>query len=168
MRYFLILVLALASMGYSREVPDSLLTPDQLAKMNTSTKVEDAKANVAVASAYIGLGHEVGVAVNDAMSAITEQANKFAGTEVGQMVKWIILYKICKSPVIALFSIAATWFVLIIGNLVVYLGYVHKSRDVLFGNDSDNLVRGDVWLIILILSVFIGVISTWVSLYNIT
>ena len=94
MKYVLMLVLALFSASMAVEVPDSLVPADLRAKLDANAKVTDAKANVEVARQYVGLGHEVGVAVNDAMSAITEQANKFASTEVGQMVKWIILIQL--------------------------------------------------------------------------
>jgi len=168
MKYILMLILAFASMGFSRDVPDSLLTADQLTKLNASAKVENAKATVEVAKGYIGLGHEVGVAVNDAMSAITEQANKFANTEVGRMVKWIILYKICKGLALGLLSIVLTWTVIIVGNGAIYFFYVRGNKKEDFGNDKDNLCRGDLWMIITVISIVVGIVTTWITLGSIT
>lgn len=168
MKYVLLMILALFTTSMAVEVPDSLITPDLRTKLNTTAKVEDAKANVEVARQYVGLGHEVGVAVNDAMSAITEQANKFANTEVGQMVKWIILYKICKSLVIGMAAIGMTWFTLIILNIGMYIFYVRNRKTEHFDGDSSNLTRGDLWVIVMIISTVIGLLTTWFTLGGIS
>lgn len=168
MKYVLLMILALFTTSMAVEVPDSLITPDLRTKLNTTAKVEDAKANVEVARQYVGLGHEVGVAVNDAMSAITEQANKFANTEVGQMVKWIILYKICKSLVIGIVSIVLTWFVILLFNAAMYFFYVRGNKDKHIDDNRSSLLRGDLWMTVMIISVSVGIIATWFTLYNIT
>jgi hypothetical protein len=168
MKYVLMLVLALFSASMAVEVPDSLVPADLRAKLDANAKVTDAKANVEVARQYVGLGHEVGVAVNDAMSAITEQANKFANTEVGQMVKWIILYKICKGLVLGGISILLTWMVIIISNAAMYVFYVRGRKDVNYGDDRSNMTRGDLWVTVMLISVVIGIIATWLTLGNIT
>jgi hypothetical protein len=167
MKYFLMLMLAIATAGFAREVPDSLLTAEQMTRLNANAKVADAKANVAVVSTYLGVGHEIGVAVNDAMSAITDQANKFANTDVGRMVKWIIIYKICKGLVLGMLSIIITWIVIIFGNAAVYFFYVRNNKDEKIANNTDNICRGDFWVIVLLISITLGVITTWITLGNI-
>ena len=44
--------------------------------------------------AYIGLGKELGVAVNESLSAVTEQTAKFADTSVGRVTMAIVIYKV--------------------------------------------------------------------------
>ena len=168
MKFVLMLVLSLFTASMAVEVPDSLIPADLRAKLDASAKVTDAKANVEVARQYVGLGHEVGVAVNDAMSAITEQANKFANTEVGQMVKWIILYKICKGLVLGMAAISMTWFVLILLNVGMYIFYVRNRKAEHFDDDRNNLTRGDLWVVVMIISTVIGLATTWFTLGNIS
>lgn len=158
MQYVLMLVLALFSASMAVEVPDSLVPADLRAKLDANAKVTDQ---------YVGLGHEVGVAVNDAMSAITEQANKFASTEVGQMVKWIILYKICKGLVLGGISIALTWLVIILSNAAMYVFYVRGRKDANYGDDRSNMTRGDLWVTVMLISVVLGIVATWLTLGNI-
>ena len=110
------------------------------------------------------------------MSAITDQANRFADTPVGSMVKWIIIYKICKGLVLGLLAIALTWFALLVGNLAVYFLYVRNlpqagdpsGADGRVFNDRDNLTRRDTWLTIMVISPVVGIATTWITLVNIS
>lgn len=178
MKFVLMFVLCMLGYAGAVEVPDSMLTAEQKVKLDAQAKVVNAEANAKVASAYIGLGHEVGVAVNDAMSAITDQANKFAGTEVGRMVKWIIVYKICKGLVLGILSIFLTWLVIVAGNAALYISYVKgyvedekekvAKRSLRFMGDSDNIQRGDLFFVVMVASIVLGVLSTWITLGSIT
>jgi hypothetical protein len=169
MKYVLMLVLALFSASMAVEVPDSLVSADLRAKLDASAKVTNAKANAEVVRQYAGIGHEIGVAVNDAMSAITAQANQFANTEVGQMVKWIILYKILKGLVLGGVSIALTWIVILLMNIAMYIFYVRGKKDEKYGdNFRSDTTRGDLWITVMLLSFAIGIITTWITLACIT
>jgi uncharacterized membrane protein len=68
-------------------VPKSILTPEQL---DEATK-GDLKTNV---HEWAGLGKEVGEAVNQSLSAITEQANTFAKTGVGKLTVILVVWKV--------------------------------------------------------------------------
>lgn len=63
-------------------VPRSTLTKQQQSIVET-------KSNT-----YIGMGHEVGVAVNEALGAVTEQAGKFGETKLGKLTMGIVVWKI--------------------------------------------------------------------------
>src|SRR5271157_4940498 len=71
-------------------VPKSMLTKDQLdaiAQQNMKDKVERY-------GKWVGIGHEVGQAVNESLSAITTQANNFAQTPVGKWTIVVVIYKV--------------------------------------------------------------------------
>jgi len=84
---FAIICIAISSQAKIVTVDDSLLTDNQKTELTV-------KNNVEMVSKYTGLGKEIGVAVNDGLSAITTQANNFANTKVGTWTMWIITYKI--------------------------------------------------------------------------
>ena len=71
-------------------IPKSMLTKDQLdaiAQQNLKDKVERY-------GKWVGIGHEVGQAVNESLSAITTQANNFAQTPVGKWTIVVVIYKV--------------------------------------------------------------------------
>lgn len=155
MRY-LFLILSIFSISFAAEVPDSLLTPQQKA-------VVEAKTTQVVASSYIGIGKEVGLAVRESMSAITEETNKLAGTPVGKVLMFIILYKVLSSLVLsfiaAFFTILITW---IFYTTSVFLGY----RWYVVKEDNSRANR-EIWMLYSICAGFIAIFITLVSLWNI-
>jgi hypothetical protein len=68
-------------------VPKSMLTQDQI---DNATK-GDLKSNV---HEWAGLGKEVGEAVNQSLSAVTDQANTFAKTGVGKLTVLLVVWKV--------------------------------------------------------------------------
>lgn len=78
-------------------VDKSLLTPEQMAKVKAAQTVEQVTQvadQVQQVGKYAGLGKEVGEAVNGSLSAITDNANKFANTKVGTFTMWIVAFKV--------------------------------------------------------------------------
>ena len=71
-------------------VDRSILTADQLRQVQTSQTLDQ----VAQIGQYAGLGKEIGEGVNGALSAITDNANKFANTKVGVYTMWLVAYKV--------------------------------------------------------------------------
>lgn len=49
---------------------------------------------------WVGVGHEVGVAMNEGLSAITTQANNFAQTPVGKWTMFVIVFKVIGEKVV--------------------------------------------------------------------
>jgi hypothetical protein len=87
MKYLFVLLMVVALPLTAQDtstvsVPRSTLTKQQQAIVET-------KSNT-----YIGMGHEVGVAVNEALGAVTEQAGKFGETKVGKLTMGIVVWKI--------------------------------------------------------------------------
>lgn len=79
-------------------VPKSILTKEQagkLAEYNFAKKVE-------TYGKWVGVGHEVGVAVNEGLSAVTTQANSFASTPVGKWTMAVIVFKVVGKDIIGL------------------------------------------------------------------
>ncbi len=71
-------------------VDKSILTPEQLAKIQANNTMDQ----VQQFGQYAGLGKEIGEGVNGALSAITDNANKFANTRVGVYTMWLVAYKV--------------------------------------------------------------------------
>lgn len=64
-------------------VPKSSLTPEQKQSVD--------QANI---KSWVGIGKEVGVALNEGLGAITTQANNFAQTPVGKLTAVLIVFKV--------------------------------------------------------------------------
>lgn len=64
-------------------IPRSALTPQQLKQIE-----------VHEAGAWVGLGKEVGEAINSSLSAVTDNTAKFADTQVGKFTMFIIAWKV--------------------------------------------------------------------------
>src|ERR1700683_3390454 len=64
-------------------VPRSQLTEQQKANLGTDK-----------ARSWVGMGKEIGEAVNSSMSAITTQSNNFAQTPVGKLTVFIVIWKV--------------------------------------------------------------------------
>ena len=163
----LLLILTLAFTSFSAEVPDSLLTDAQKVALQTNKKVEEAKATAQVASTYMGIGRELGEAVNSSLSAITEQSNKFANNSVGHLVIFIVLFKVCKGLVVAAIGIPLVWLITFLFSMSVYRFFVknHAQLDNKPGN-GELSIRG-WWLLWTSLSSVISLIATFVFLTNV-
>lgn len=85
--FLLLTIMSITTFAATVSIPDSLLTENQKAFLNTQT-------TISTWSQWIGLGKEVGIMVNDGLSALSDQSNKFAKTPVGQFTMFIILYKV--------------------------------------------------------------------------
>lgn len=119
MKKMFLMLMCVVGLSNAAEIPDSMLSPAQKTYIESNQKVEQAKANKEVVSSYIGIGKEVGIAVRESMSAITDETNKLANTKVGAMLVWIIFYKVfgpfVVSVIVTFFQIAFTWVAYFIG-----------------------------------------------------
>lgn len=68
-------------------VPRSSLSPAQLEQLTTDQRTRNY-------GKWVGLGKEIGEAVNGSLSAITTQANNFANTGVGKLTVFLVVWKV--------------------------------------------------------------------------
>jgi len=90
----LLLILPIFADGDTVVVPKNLLTDDQKAKLDAQQSAEKVNTTIKQVSSYVGLGKEIGQAVDGSLSALTNRANEFANTKVGTWTMWIVAYKI--------------------------------------------------------------------------
>ena len=73
-------------------VDKSILTPDQLAKLQADALTNQVVEQVSTYSKIAGVGKEVGIAVREGLTAVVDIADKFGGTDVGKftmvMIAW--------------------------------------------------------------------------------
>lgn len=160
-----LMLLILVGFSVAAEVPDSLLTTSQKAIVEAQNKINEAKTTKEVATTYLGIGKEVGVAVRESMSAITDETNKLANTSVGHLLIFIILYKVLSSLVLSLiasfFTLLVTWTFYITAAILGWRWYV-KDKD---GNISQT--NRDIWYCVTIIGGVIAVIISLVSVWHI-
>lgn len=86
----LMIVMLLAMGCYAQEkmyqVPESQLTEQQKAKFQ-GTSPKDVRD-------WVGLGKEIGTAVDSSLTAVTTQANNFAQTPVGKLTVAVVIFKV--------------------------------------------------------------------------
>jgi hypothetical protein len=98
-------------------VDESLLTADQLAR----AKAADTKANV---SENVRWGHEIGVAVKETLSSVTDETAKFAKTDPGKLTMFLVAWKIMAQDVLTMGDKVIGYLVgvpLLFGGLLVTL-----------------------------------------------
>lgn len=107
------------SVSSAVEIPDSLLTSDQKAFVSQKTT----QASV---SGWVGIGKEVGDAVNSSMAAITTQTNNFANTPVGKYVLWIVTYTVLKNLIIAIALVSTMFFNVLLFSSICWRNILHQ------------------------------------------
>lgn len=162
MKKFLLLLLVLfAGSVFAVDVPDSLLTETQRQKL----QLIDTKAKVETARGYLGLGKEIGIAVNDAMSAITDQGNRFANSDLGRFVKWIIIYKLFKNLVLAILTIILTWIFYVGFNVWIFFTYRRDAVAHLNNYDRDSALNNVYWAFVV--SSILTIVTTFIAICNV-
>lgn len=76
-------------------IPESMLTQDQKAKLTNRDVPRDVHE-------WVGIGKEVGEAVNTSLNAITDNANKFAQTGVGRLTVLLVIWKVVGDEIVHL------------------------------------------------------------------
>lgn len=66
------------------------LTDQQKAQVEADT----IKSKVETYGKWVGIGHELGTAVNESLTAVTTQANNFAQTPVGKLTAALVIWKV--------------------------------------------------------------------------
>ena len=75
-------------------VDKSILTPDQIAKVQALQATNQVIEEVTTYSKIAGIGKEIGIAVKDGLTAVVDVADKFGGTNVGKFTMTMIAWKI--------------------------------------------------------------------------
>lgn len=115
-------------------VPKSALSPTQLSELESKNIAERAKAY----GAWVGVGKEVGEAVNSSLAAVTDNAAKFADTKIGKYTMFIVVWKVIGKDILGFiyaFSIAA------IGLPVLIWSYRQWSKQPL---ETETVVDGKI------------------------
>jgi hypothetical protein len=116
-------------------VPRSALTAQQLAGVEAQGIKEKADAY----GAWVGVGKEVGEAVNSSLSAISDNAAKFADTKVGKFSMFIVAWKVLGNDILGVFYALVITF---IGLPILIWSYRrHLTHTVL---DKEIVVDGKV------------------------
>lgn len=75
-------------------VKKSDLPADLVQKLDQQKKLQDIKQNLDTIKVITSVGKEIGIAINDGLSAITEQTSKFAKTTPGKFTMFLIAWKV--------------------------------------------------------------------------
>lgn len=97
---------------------------------------------------YVGVGKEIGIAVNGALEAVNDQAVKFSDTKLGKitifLVVWKVLYKDALGLLIGI-PILLGWTALFMGVLYfIFLARKIKLKDA-EGKVYEKMVNDDDW-----------------------
>lgn len=157
MNKILLLTMILFGFANAATIPDSLLTPEQ----NAYVKAEEMKATMTttqqVTSSWVGVGKEIGEAVNGSMSAITENTNKFANTPVGKYTIFIVSFYVFKNlfaSIILSVAITILWFIINVGFLIVKKSIKDYDNDIIVGWQIGIFVISTViWILTVIIAI---------------
>lgn len=101
-------------------VDENDLTPEQLAKIKLKQKLQTYGDTAR-------WGHEIGVAVNETLAAVTENTAKFAKTDVGKVAMFLVAWKVMANDVMIVGDKLIQYIVgipfLVIGLTVVVWSY---------------------------------------------
>jgi uncharacterized protein YxeA len=77
---------------------------------------------------WVGLGKEVGLAVNESLSAVTKTASDFAETDLGKLTVGLVIWKVVGHDILQI-SFGLLWLILIFGiSGFVYHKYAKTRR----------------------------------------
>lgn len=146
-------------------VPKSQLTEQQ----KQALVVQDAKTGFETASKFVGLGREVGEAVNSGLSALTHHIDTISNTKVGKLTMFLIAYKVIGADVIQFVVGVPLLMITFIFSVIYYSQNIRTRRYVdheeydkdgkivkrnyrLFESDSEDkwgwiIVSGIIWVV---------------------
>ena len=163
---------SLSSQAKLVTVEDSLLSDDQRSLLETKTHVQQA-------AQWVGLGKEIGIAVNDGLSSLTDQANKFANTKVGTWTMILVTYKVLGKDFIR-YAVGLLFFIVAVIILFWQFKagyYAHKIRtkgnifSPLFGNPEYQVIEPSdeqrAWSLgILVIGFIVALIATGMTMFG--
>lgn len=140
MRKKLILLSLLVFVGglvtaYAQEetvvVKKSSLTTEQIKMLEQEQSLTETKETVEKYSEIVGIGKEIGIAINDGLTAVVGASEKFGKTDVGKFTMLIIGWKFLYKDII---SIIIGMLLLILVNIIIFKSYrnlcTHKVKKI--------------------------------------
>lgn len=101
----IIFITTIAALHAEQVVVDKAdLPPELVVKLETQRKLAETKQQLQAVSEFAGIGKEIGVAVNEGLTAVTEQTAKFADTVPGKFTMAMIAWKVMSKDVFLLLS----------------------------------------------------------------
>lgn len=97
------------------------LPPELLQQLESKRQLAEVSQKIEAYGKWVGIGKELGVAVNESLSALTIQADKLSKTDVGKFTMfmvaykvlgndvWVVLKKTIMVPIGCLIIIVGTW-----------------------------------------------------------
>lgn len=74
--------------------PTTYMTSDQLAKYYSDIKVADLEKKLETYGNWVGVGGEIGNAIEEGLTAVVDVADKFTGTDVGKFTMILVAWKV--------------------------------------------------------------------------
>lgn len=93
---------AISLQAQTMTVNRSDLPPELLAKLDSQKKVAEVKQTLQTGVEFAGMGKEIGIAINEGLGAVTDQAAKFADTTPGKFTMALIAWKVAAKDSISL------------------------------------------------------------------
>jgi hypothetical protein len=113
-------------------VKRSQLTQDQ----RNALEAQATKNKIETYGKWVGVGHELGTAVNESLAAVTTNATAFAGTNVGKMTMALVIWKVAGMDIA---KIIVGFFILLVGipvwvfafykNCITHRELIENSKD---------------------------------------
>lgn len=123
-------------------VPKSMLSKEQIGEISA----KELQQKIDTYGKWVGMGHEVGTAVNESLSAVTAQANNFAQTGVGKWTMFVVIYKIIGHDVLGCVFATIFWFVGVPIWLWSYRRYLpHKYLKRKTFDPTGKIVLSEEW-----------------------
>jgi hypothetical protein len=108
--------------------PTSYMTSDQLAKYYSDIKVADLEKKLEVYGDWVGVGGEIGNAIEEGLTAVVDVADKFTGTDVGKFTMVLVAWKVIGKDVVRI-ALGLIFFTLVtLLFLKVYRGYFKPKK----------------------------------------
>jgi hypothetical protein len=98
----LILMLSLAGFAQQQEETVTIKKSELTAEQRAKVEADNLRTKANQYGEWVGIGKEIGVAVNDGLTAVTAQANNFAQTPVGKVTVAVIVFKVIGKQLIGL------------------------------------------------------------------
>ncbi len=92
-------------------------------ELESKKQLEVMKNKIETYGKWVGMGKEVGIAINDSLSALTKQADDFSKTGVGKFTMFLVAYKVLGKEVMS----AIIGIFLLFIWLFLYIWYIKKN-----------------------------------------
>jgi hypothetical protein len=123
------------------QVDPNDLDPATLAKIKAKQTEEELKAKISTYGQWVGIGKEVGVAVDEGLTAVTKHATAIADTRLGKVTMFIIAYKVIGRDIVGFIVGSILW---IVGSIIIIISYFRnasgkKLKNVIYQEDGKTI-----------------------------